>query len=415
MRWPVGCVGLSTLHGREMQRVAHGIRHRANRDRSARPWCGPDPGIAPGMVPGIVPEIVSGTAGAAIRAAVRADPDYNPTPLHPRPGLARALGLGGVLVKDEGARLAAAGLASFKPVGAMGAFAYLAATGAPRPERVVCASDGNFGRAVAWAARRAGISATVFLPRSVGAGRVAAIRGFGAATVAVAGGYDRAMAAAAAAAQAPGVLEMTDTGHGAVTAIPMAIQHAYGVIADEILDAWPADEAAPTHLFVPAGVGGLVAGLLAAVDARLGCAAPAVVSVQPAVAPSLVESLSAGALRSADELSGDAPATLMLCLACETPSTTAWPVLQARLAHALAIDDACAVAGMRRLAGPEDTPPITAGESGAAAMGALLGVCCDPDLRGALGLTAWSRVIVLVTEGATDPDSDHRRVPPTVP
>ncbi len=119
-----------------------------------------------------------------------------------------------------------------------------------------------------------------------------------------------------------------------------------------------------------------------------------------------------GALCPAPELSGAAPATLMLCLACETPSTTAWPVLKARLAHALAIEDTLALAAMRRLAGPGDTPAITAGESGAAAMGALLGVCCDPDLRAALGLTARSRVVVLVTEGATDPDSYRRLVPP---
>lgn len=381
--------------GREGLGVADGIRHRANPGRSALPWSGP--GADP--------------AAEAIRAAVRADPAYRPTPLWPRPALARALGLGAVLIKDEGARLAAEGLASFKPVGAMGAFAHLAASGTPPPARVVCASDGNFGRAVAWAAQRAGVAATIFLPWTVSAGRVAAIRGFGAETVAVAGGYDRAMAEAAAAAQAPGVLEMTDTGHGAVTAIPMAIQNAYGVIADEILAALPADGAGPSHVFVPAGVGGLVAGLLAAFDARLGAAAPAVVSVQPAVAPSLVDSLSTGAICPAPELAGDTPATLMLCLACETPSTTAWPVLRARLAHALAIDDALAVAAMRRLAGAEDAPPITAGESGAAALGALLGVCCDPGLRAALGLTARSRAVVLVTEGATDPESYARLVP----
>jgi diaminopropionate ammonia-lyase len=381
---------------REVWAVADGVRHQANPDRGADPWSGPG----------------TDRGAEAIRAAVRADPDYRPSPLHRRPRLARTLGLGAVLIKDEGSRLAPEGLASFKPLGVMGAFAHLAAARAPRPARLVCASDGNFGRAVAWGARRAGIPATIFLPRTVSAGRVAAIRGFGADTVLVAGGYDRAMAAAAAAARAPGVLEMTDTGHGAVTAIPMAIQNAYGVIAEEILDALPPDESRPTHVFVPAGVGGLVAGLLAAFDARLGTAAPAFVSVQPRVAPALVDSLAAGALRPAPELDGDTAATLMLCLACETPSTTAWPMLRARLAHALAIDDALAVAAMRRLADPEDRPAMVAGESGAAAFGALLGVCADPALRAALGLTAQSRVVVLVTEGATDPDSYRRLVPP---
>ena len=393
---PEGRRGHGWPRSRGICAVADRIRHQANAGRRPEPWTCPrtDP------------------AADAIRAAVRADRAYRPTPLHRRPRLAGALGLGAVSIKDEGVRLAAEGLSSFKAVGAMGAFAHLAAIGSARSDRVVCASDGNFGRAVAWGARRAGIAATVYLPRAVSAGRVAAIRGFGAETVLVSGGYDRAMAAAAAAARMRGVLELTDTGHGAVTSVPLAIQHAYGVIADEILDALPPAEGLPTHVFVPAGVGGLVAGLVAAFDARLGRDAPAFVSVQPAVTPSLVDSLASGALRPAPERAGDAPATLMMCLACETPSTTAWPVLRARLAHALALDDAFALAAMRHLADPEDRPAIVAGESGAAAMGALLGVCAEPGLRRTMGLGARSRVIVLVTEGATDPVRYGRLVQP---
>lgn len=339
-----------------------------------------------------------------VRDSVRGDPDYAPTPLWPRPRTAERLGLGALWLKDEGARLRDAGLGSFKPLGVMGAMAHLARQDAPLPLRLVCASDGNFGRAVAWGAARAGLAATIFVPRAVSPGRVAAIEGFGARVVRVAGGYDSAMAAARQAAGAADVLELTDTGYGDTVTLPQIIQMSYGVIAREVLHALGTAARPPTHLFCCAGVGGLVAGMIAAFDDMLGREAPDVISVQPECTPSLLDSLAAGRLCGVSAPSAPDPTrqTIMVGLACETPSTVAWPILDRRLSHALAIDDAMALHAMRDLADGTDAPPIETGESGAAAYGGLLAACSDPALRAALRLDGSARVLVLLTEMATD-------------
>ena len=73
----------------------------------------------------------------------------------------------------------------------------------------------------------------------------------------------------------------------------------------------------------------------------------------------------------------------------------------------LAIDDHWAHTAMRRLARPiEGDPAIAAGASGAAALGGLVAVLADPALeqvRRRLQLGPESSVLVLVTEGVTDP------------
>lgn len=64
---------------------------------------------------------------------------------------------------------------------------------------------------------------------------------------------------------------------------------------------------------------------------------------------------------------------------------------------------------MRRLAeGVGEDPPLVAGESGAAGVAGLL-AARESALREALGLGPESRVLVVGTEGATDPDT-YRRI-----
>ncbi len=59
---------------------------------------------------------------------------------------------------------------------------------------------------------------------------------------------------------------------------------------------------------------------------------------------------------------------------------------------------------MNRLARPlADDPAIVAGESGAAGLAGLLRVAGDGALRQALELDASARVLVVNSEGATDP------------
>jgi diaminopropionate ammonia-lyase len=122
------------------------------------------------------------------RSYHQALPSYQPTPLICLPALAQRLGVGGVYIKDEAHRF---GLNAFKGLGASYAMHLLAQT---RPELTTfcTATDGNHGRAVAWAAKLLGKQAQVFVPRDTTAQRIAAIETEGGTVIRVAGNYDQA-------------------------------------------------------------------------------------------------------------------------------------------------------------------------------------------------------------------------------
>ena len=61
-------------------------------------------------------------------------------------------------------------------------------------------------------------------------------------------------------------------------------------------------------------------------------------------------------------------------------------------------------AAMRRLANPTDSDPaVVSGETGGAGLGALIAAARDPAIRAALDLEPNSRVLILGSEGDTDP------------
>ena len=77
----------------------------------------------------------------------------------------------------------------------------------------------------------------------------------------------------------------------------------------------------------------------------------------------------------------------------------------ARVADAfMTVEEDDAIAAMNRLARPAGgDPAIIAGESGGAGLAGLTRIAADAALRQKLGLAASSRVLVINTEGATDP------------
>ena len=83
---------------------------------------------------------------------------------------------------------------SFKIRGAVNTIASLMP--AERAAGVVAASAGNHGQAVAWAAREAGISATIFMPQDSPMAKVDATRTYGAQVELVGASFDESMAAA---------------------------------------------------------------------------------------------------------------------------------------------------------------------------------------------------------------------------
>ena len=181
--------------------------------------------------------------------------DYRPTPLHSLPGMARDLDLGGIFVKDESHRL---GLNAFKVLGASwAAHRYFERNGGGA-DTLAAATDGNHGRAVAWAARQAGKRAVIYVPRHTVPARIAAIRAEGAEVVVVDGTFDDAVRRADEDSRANHWRVLSDTAYPGYMEIPAWIMEGYSTMFTEI-DEQLADMRSrpPDVVMVQAGVGGL--------------------------------------------------------------------------------------------------------------------------------------------------------------
>lgn len=352
----------------------------------------------------------------AARAEITAWPGYAPTPVVDLPGVARAAGVASLRYKDEAHRF---GLGSFKALG--GAYAVLrtlrevlAAEGveATTPdllagrhaaraarETFVCATDGNHGRSVAWGARMFGAACRIYIHEHVSADREAAIAAYGATMVRLPGDYDASVRAAAADAAAHGwhLTADTDAGGGS-DRVPRLVMQGYTLIVAELLAQLPEP---PTHVVIPAGVGGLAAAIAGRWAVVAGAARPRMVVVEPHVADCVFRSLRDGRPSAAE---GDVN-SFMACLSAGEVSPAAWPVLRAGVDDAVSIPDEAAVDTMRGLAeGRWGDAPLVSGESGCAPVAAVLALAARPDLRDALGLGAGSRVLCIGSEGATAPE-----------
>jgi diaminopropionate ammonia-lyase len=338
-------------------------------------------------------------------------PDYAPTPLVDLPDVAAAAHVGSVHYKDEGGRF---GLGSFKALG--GAYAVMrllqaelarrgvakAATAldlmggahkdATRAITVCCATDGNHGRSVAWGARLFGAACVIFVHEHVSQGRRDAIARFGAEIRVVPGNYDDAVREAQKQADANGWFVVSDTSYPGYTEVPRDVMQGYRVMADEAATQLGA---APTHVFIQGGVGGVAAAVSAQMRARFGAAVHIVV-VEPDKAACLLASAEAGQPTTVE---GDLD-TLMAGLACGEPSLLAWQELERAAFAFLAVPDESAVDCMKVLAARK--PPVVAGESAVAGLAGLLLAAQEPFARAALGLGPDSRVLLFGTEGATD-------------
>ena len=136
---------------------------------------------------------------------------------------------------------------------------------------------------------------------------------------------------------------------------------------------------------------------------------PFFIGVEPHSANCLFESIKAGYRLSVEnELK-----TSMAGLDCGSISTLAWKILKNGLTGAISISDKLSEEAMKILANPiSGDPMIISGESGASALGALIGLCKTNKFRGfkeKIYLNEFSKVLVINTEGDTDP-SNYQRV-----
>lgn len=367
---------------------------------------------------------ILGEAGfAAAEREIAGWPGYAATPLHRLPGLASSLGLAGLRYKDEGSRF---GLKSFKALG--GAYAVFrllksrieAANGgvpvtsadliagrwrdAASRVTVTCATDGNHGRSVAWGAQLFGCRCVIYVHATVSEGRRAAIARFGAEAVRVAGNYDDSVRHAAERAERNGWTVVSDTTYEGYRDIPVDVMHGYGVMSREVVAGFGREP--PTHVFVQAGVGALAASVCANFWIAWGERRPRVVVVEPERADCFFQSALAGRPVA---VHGDLD-TVMAGLACGEVSPLAWEIVSGAADAYMAVADRFALEGVRAFDDPAaGDPAIVSGETGAAGLAALLATRGNAQLRAALGLGPDSRVLLLGSEGDTDPEI-HRSI-----
>ncbi|HEX9754163.1 MAG TPA: diaminopropionate ammonia-lyase [Gemmatimonadales bacterium] len=344
---------------------------------------------------------------AAARSFHASLPGYAPTPLHRLPGLADRLGVGALRAKDESHRF---GLGAFKGLGASWAVERLRATG-HLAGTLATATDGNHGRAVAWAARQLGRRAVIFIPAHSAPARMKAIRSEGAEVVPVPGTYEDAVRACAERSASAGWQVVADVGYEGYLEIPTWVVEGYATMFEEIEEQLAAESApAADVVMVQGGVGSLAAAAVRHYGIRNG--GPALAVVEPVEADCLLESALTSDGSPAPSR-GD-QRSLMACLNCGEVSRGAWPVLREGVDVFLSVTDEYAVRAMRLLAHPAPGDPrVVAGESGAAGLAGLLALVeHEPfrEARGALGLSRRATVLLLVTEGATDPETWTRVV-----
>ena len=344
-----------------------------------------------------------------MRAFFDARPELGPTPLRDLPALARELGIGRLLVKDESSRF---GLNAFKLLGARFAVEALLAEGYVRPGAIlVCASEGNHGRAVARAARDAGCGARVYMAHDASRARVDAIAGEGAAVIKVDGSYDDAVRVMQAEATTNGWTIISDTAWPGYERIPRLIMLGYTHMLDEIAQSPARSDGRGSAssgvewdaIFVQGGVGGLLCAMASWCAFHRRENPPRVIAGEPTSAACLQASARAG-----KPVAVTRPlTTAMAGLRNREVSPPAFEALLPIVDAFLAIDDVWSDAAMRALGRPVGADPtILAGASGAAALGGLLALTRDDslaDARARLGLASKSRVLVIVSEGVTDP------------
>jgi threonine dehydratase len=220
---------------------------------------------------------------AAIRAAhALIDPVFTHSPQYVHEGLSARLGVP-VIVKIETVNP----IGCFKGRGTWVVVSGLVGEGQIGPDRgVVCASAGNFGQGVAYAARANRIPAVVFASHHAIRGKIDRMRGLGAEVVQVGEDFDDARGAAEAHARDRDLALIVDGDD-------VRISTGAGTLVVEVTDAVANGTLpSPAIASIPVGNGALING----VGAWMKAAAPdcRVVGVQAEAAPAMTLSWRAG-------------------------------------------------------------------------------------------------------------------------
>lgn len=190
-----------------------------------------------------------------------------------------------------------------------------------RSRGLTTASAGNHAQGVAYAAKLAGVKATVVMPVSTPLIKVNRTKSYGAEVVLYGNVFDEACAHA---------YELADE-HGYTFVHPfndLEVATGQGSIAMEIIKELPTVD----YILVPVGGGGLCTGV--STLAKLLNPKIKVIAVEPAGAACLKASLEAGEVTTVSKINTIADGT-----AVQTPGDKLFPYLQANVDHVITVDD----------------------------------------------------------------------------
>lgn len=364
-------------------------------------------------------ELMNSEAVEKVRNFHKSFPEYQVTPLHSLDELSKQFGVSNIWVKDESYRF---GLNAFKVLG--GSYAvgkYLAeklnvdiselSFEKLRSKEVkeklgeitfVTATDGNHGRGIAWAASQLGQKSVVYMPKGSSEIRLNNIRKEGSEASITDLNYDDTVRLASQMATENGWVLVQDTAWDGYEEIPAWIMQGYGTILDEAMEKiGEAGNARPTHVFLQAGVGSFAGSMLGYLAGKFGDERPTTVIVEPDKAACLYKSIMVG--DGQPHAVTGALNTIMAGLACGEPSTTSWGILKDYAEAFVSCPDYVAARGMRILANPlGGDPHIISGESGAAVGVGLVSLLAE-EMKEALKLGQDSKILIISTEGDTDP------------
>jgi len=348
-------------------------------------------------------------------------PQYDITPLVSLGSLSKKLGVGGIYIKDESYRF---GLNSFKALGCTFALASYIAQRLDIPVweldyhtlpeaakklgefTFFAATDGNHGRAVAWAARELGQKAKIFMNKGCPQVRLEHIKKEGAeASISELNYDDTIRCVTKLAAETPNSVIVQDTAWEGYEDIPGWIMQGYAVMALEACQQLNEKKIQPTHILIQAGVGAFAGSAQGYISNLYGDKDPVTFVVEPEAAACYYQSTLKGDGKPVN-IGGDMK-TIMAGLACGEPSLLSWDILKNKSEFFVTIQDHHAAAAMRVLGAPlPGDDRIISGESGASATGFLLELLTNKklaDLRELSGINENSQILLFSTEGDTDP------------
>lgn len=351
-------------------------------------------------------------------------PQYSVTPLTRLSRLANYLGLNRVYVKDESYRF---GLNAFKVLGGSYAIARHIAKETNKDVSEVdynfltsdqlrntfgqatffTATDGNHGRGVAWAANKLGQKCVVRMPKGSTQTRLQNIAKENATVTIEDMNYDDCVRLAAKEAEeAERGIIIQDTAWDGYEEIPTWIMQGYGTLALEADQQMEADGCRPTHIFIQAGVGSLAGAVVGYFSNRFADNPPIMVVAEAGEADCLYQS-AVKADGSRVNVTGDM-LTIMAGLACGEANTVSWDILKNHVHTFVSCPDWVSANGTRIYSSPiRGDERVISGESGSVTMGLLHAVMTMPEykeLKDALKLDENSKVLLVSSEGDTDPE-----------